>query len=117
MQRVLTIALLLLSLTFLGQARVEPFSCGAAVAYSRTSDSGCQKGCCKSSSCCQTQRTKETTPMHHKGGLMVSLEWVECSFSFSRLLLILPMPAGLAEFSDPLGCAPPVLARNCVRLI
>jgi hypothetical protein len=31
MQRILTIALLLLSLTFLGQARVEPFSCGGAV--------------------------------------------------------------------------------------
>ena len=117
MQRFLTIALLLLSLTFLGQARVEPFSCGAAVAYSNASDSGCQKGCCKNSSCCKTQRTKEATPLHYNGGLMVSLEWVECSFSLSRLLLILPMPAGLVESSDTVGYAPPVLTTNCVRLI
>ena len=57
MQRIFTIVLLLLSLTFLGQARVEPFSCGAAVAYSSVNDAGCQKGCCKNSSCCKTQRT------------------------------------------------------------
>ena len=117
MQRFLTIALLLLSLTFLGQARVEPFSCGEAVAYSSASDSGCQKGCCNSSSCCKTERTKEATPLHYNGALMVSLDWVECSFSFSRMLLILPMPAGLVEFSDTGGYAPPVLATNCVRLI
>jgi hypothetical protein len=116
MQRFLTIALLLLSLTFLGQARVEPFSCGAAVAYSNASDSGCQKGCCNNSSCCQRQRTKEATPLHDNGGLMVSLDWVECRFSFSRMLLV-PMPAGLVEFSDTGGYAPPVLATNCVRLI
>jgi hypothetical protein len=117
MRRFLTIALLLLSLTFLGQARGEPFSCGAAVAYSNVSDAGCQKGCCKSASCCKTQRTKEAVPLHNNGGLMISLEWVEGSFSLSRLLLILPMPARLLESSDTVGYAPPVFVANCVRLI
>jgi hypothetical protein len=117
MQRFLTIALLLLSLTFLGQAHVEPFSCGAVVAYSSASDSGCQEGCCNSTSCCKTQRTKEATPLHYNGGLMVSLDWVECRFPFGRMLLILPMRAGLVEFSDQGGYAPPVLTTNCVRLI
>ena len=117
MQRFLTIALLLLSLTFLGQARVEPFSCGAAVAYSSASDSGCQKGCCKNSSCCKTQRTKEATPVHYNGARLVNLDWVESSFSLSRLVLILPMPTGLVEPSDTVGYAPPVLTTNCVRLI
>src|SRR5271165_428728 len=117
MQRFLTVALLLLSLTFLGQARVEPFSCGAAVAYSSASDSGCQKGCCKSSSCCKTQRTKEATPVHYNGARLVSLDWVESSFLLSRLVLILPMPTELVEPSDTVGYAPPALATNCVRLI
>jgi hypothetical protein len=117
MQRLLIIALLLLSLTFLGQARVEPFFCGAAVAYSSASDSGCQNGCCKNSCCCQTERRKEATPLHYNGGLMASLDWVECSFSLSRPLVILPMPAGLVEPGDAVGYAPPVLATNCVRLI
>jgi hypothetical protein len=117
MHRFLIVALLLLSLAFLGQARVEPFSCGAAVAYSSASDSGCQKGCCNESSCCKTQRTKEATPIHSNGDLMVSLDWAECSFSWNRLLLILPMPAGLVVFSDTAGYAPPVLTTNCVRLI
>ena len=117
MRRCLTIALLLLSLTFLGQARVEPFSCGAEVALSSASDSGCQRGCCKSTSCCKTQRTKEATPLHYNGGLMISLEWVEGSFSLSRLLLILPVPARLVESSDPVGYALPAFIANCVRLI
>ena len=117
MQRYLTIALLLLSLTFLGQARVEPFTCGATVDYSSASDSGCQMGCCKSSSCCKTQRTKEATPVHYNGARLVNLDWVESSFSLSRPVLILPMPTGLVEPSDTVGYAPPVLATNCVRLI
>jgi hypothetical protein len=117
MRRFLTIALLLTSLTFLGQARVEPFACGAAVVYSSASDSGCQMGCCKNSSCCKTQRTKEDRPLHYNGGLMVSLDWVEYSFSFARMLLVLPIPAGLVELRDTGGYAPPVLATNCVRLI
>jgi hypothetical protein len=117
MQRYLTIALLLLSLTFLGQARVEPFSCGAAVAYSSESDSGCQKGCCKNSCCCKTQRTKETTPMHYNGARLINLDWVESSFSLSRQVFILPMLTGLVEPSDPVAYAPPILATNCVRLI
>ena len=75
MQRFLTVALLLLSLTLLGQARIEPFSCGAAVAYSRASGSGCQKGCCKTSSCCKTQRTKEATPVNYNGARLVSLQF------------------------------------------
>jgi len=117
MQRFLTIVLLLLSLTFLGQARVEPFSCGSAVAYSNVNDFGCEKGCCKSSSCCKTQRTKEATPIHYNGARPVSLDWVESNFSLSRLVLILPMPTELVEPSDTVGYAPPVLATNCVRLI
>ena len=116
MQRYL-IALLLLSLTFLGQARVEPFTCGATVDYSSASDSGCQMGCCDSSSCCKTQRTKEATPVHYNGARLVNLDWVESSFSLSRPVLILPMPTGLVEPSDTVGYAPPVLATNCVRLI
>jgi hypothetical protein len=112
MRRCLTIALLLLSLTFLGQARVEPFSCGAEVALSSASDSGCQKGCCKNTSCCKTQRTKEAIPLHYNGGLMISLESVEGSFSLSRLLLILPIPAGLLESSDAAGYAPRYLSRT-----
>jgi hypothetical protein len=117
MRRLLTIALLVLSLTFLGQARVEPFFCGPAVAYSNVSDSGCERGCCKSSSCCKTQRTKEATPVHYNGARLVSLDWVDSSFLFSRLVLILPMPTELVEPGDTLGYAPPVLATNCVRLI
>jgi len=117
MQRFLTIALLLLSLTFLGQARVEPFSCGAAAAYRSASDSGCQKACCKNSSCCKTQRAKEPTPIHYNGGLKVGLDRVGSSLSLTQLMLILPIPSGLAEFSHTVGFSPPVLATNCVRLI
>src|SRR5271165_7202133 len=117
MQRFLTVALLLLSLTFLGQARVEPFSCGAAIVYSSVSDSGCQKGCCQNSCCCKTKRTKEATPVHYNGARLVNLDWVESSFSLCRLVLILPMLTGLVEPSDTVGYAPPVLATNCVRLI
>jgi hypothetical protein len=117
MRRLLTIALLVLNLTFLGQARVEPFSCGAAAAYSSASDSGCQQGCCKNSSCCKAPRTKEATPIHYKGGLMVSSDWVELSSSLSQLLLLLPMPTGSAESVDPVGYALPVLTTNCIRLI
>jgi hypothetical protein len=117
MQRFLPIALILLSLTFLGQARVEPFSCGTAVAYSNVRESGCQKGCCNSSSCCKTARTKEDRPLHYNGDLTVSLDWIESSLSFSRMLLILPMPAGLVELPATGRYAPPVLATNCVRLI
>jgi hypothetical protein len=111
------IALLFLSLTFLGQARVEPFSCGATVAYSGPSDSGCQKGCCKNSSCCKTQRPKEAAPLHSNGGLIARLDWVEGNFLLSRLLLVLPMPTGLMESIDTIGYTPPVLSTNCVRLI
>jgi hypothetical protein len=117
MQRFITVALLLLSLTLLGQARIEPFSCGAAVAYSSVSGSGCQKGCCKTSACCKTQRTKEATPVHYNGARLVSLDLVESNFSLSRLLLILPIPTGLVEFSDTLRHTLPVLVTNCVRLI
>ena len=117
MRRLLIIALLLLSLTFLGQAPAEPFSCGATVAYSGTSDSGCQKGCCKTSSCCKTQRTKEATPVHYNGARLVSLDWVESSFLLSPLLLILPMSTELVVTGDTVGYAPPVLTTNCVRLI
>jgi hypothetical protein len=117
MQRIFTIALLLLSLTFLGQARVQPFSCGAAVAYSKGSDSGCQKGCCKSSSCCKTQRTKESTPIHSNGPRLVNLDWFGCAFSLSRPVLVLPIRTESVEVTDAAGYAPPVLATNCVRLI
>jgi hypothetical protein len=117
MRRLPIILLLLLSLTFLGQARVEPFSCGATVAYTGTSDSGCQKGCCKNSSCCKTQRLKEAAPLHSNGGLIVRLDSVEGSFSLSRLLLILPMPTGSMESIDTVGYTPAVLSTNCVRLI
>lgn len=117
MRRFLTVVLLVLSLTFLGQARIEPFSCGVAVAYSTASDSGCQKGCCKSSSCCKTQRTKQTTPLHYNGARLVSLDGVDSSFLLSRLVLILPMPAELAKPGDTLGYAPPTLTTNCIRLI
>jgi hypothetical protein len=117
MQRFLTIALLLLSLTFTSQARVEPFSCGGKVAYSSASDSGCQKSCCNHSSCCKTNRTKEAAPLHYNGGLIVSLDWVESSFSFGRMLLLLPLPAGLVVLGDTGGYTLPVLATNCVRLI
>jgi len=117
MQRFLTVALLLLSLTLLGEARIEPFSCGAAVAYSSASSSGCQKRCCKTSSCCKTQRTKEATPVHYNGARLVSVDLVESSFSLSRLLLILPIPTGLVDFSGTVGHTLPVLVANCVRLI
>jgi Outer membrane efflux protein len=56
-------------------------------------------------------------PLHYNGGLMISLEWVEGSFSLSRLLLILPMPAGSVESIDTIGYAPAVQTTNCVRLI
>jgi hypothetical protein len=115
MQRILTITLLL-SLTFLGQARVEPFSCGAAVAYSSVSDAGCQKGCCTSSSCCKTQRTEKGTPIHSSGPQLINLDWFGCTFSLNRLVLVLPMPTE-SEPSDAARYAPPVLATNCVRLI
>jgi hypothetical protein len=117
MRRLLTIALLVLSLTFLGQARSEPFFCSPAVAYSNASDSGCKKGCCKNSSWCKTQRTKEATPVHYNGARLVSLDWLESSFLLSRLIFILPMPTESVEPGETLGYAPPVLARNCVRLI
>jgi hypothetical protein len=117
MGRFITITLLLLSLSFLGQASVESFSCGAAVAYSSTADSGCQKGCCKNSTCCQARRTREATPIHQNGGFIVSLDWVEHSFSLTRPLLILPTATGLVESTDPVGCTPTVLATNCIRLI
>jgi hypothetical protein len=117
MQRFVTVALLVLSLTFFGQARVEAFFCGSTVAYSNASDSGCQKGCCKSSACCKTQRTKQTTPLHYNGARPVSLDWVDSSFLLRRLVLILPIPAELAKLGDTLGYAPPTLATNCIRLI
>jgi hypothetical protein len=117
MQHLLTITLSVVSLIFLGQARVEPFFCGSEVVYSNVNDSGCEKGCCKNSSCCKTQRTKEATPVHSNGAWLVSLDWVESSFSLGRLILILPMPTELVEPGDSTGYAPPVLATNCVRLI
>ena len=117
MQRIFTIALLLLSLTFLGQARVEPFSCGAAVAYSSVNDAGCQKGCCKNSSCCKTQRTEKATPIHSSGPRLVVTHWFGSTFSLSRLVLVLPMQTESVEPSDAAGYAPPVLVTNCVRLI
>jgi hypothetical protein len=117
MQRFLTVVLLVLSLTFLGQARVEPLSCGAAVVYSSASDSGCQRGCCKSSSCCKTQRTKEATPVYYNGARLVSLDCVEFNFLLSRLVLILSMPTELVGPSGTVGYAPPTLATNCIRLI
>src|SRR5450432_2082349 len=117
MRRILTVALLLLSLTFLGQARVEPFSCGAAVAYSRVSDAGCQKGCCTSSSCCQTPRTEKTPPVHSSGSPLVSLDWFEGTLPLDRLVLVLP---AVIESVEPCGAAryaPPILATNCIRVI
>ncbi len=117
MQRIFTIALLLLSLTFLGQARVEPFSCGAAVAYSSVNDAGCQKGCCKNSSCCNTQRTAKATPIHSSGPRLVVTHWFGCTFSLSRLVLVLPTQTASVEPSNAAGYAPPVLVTNCVRLI
>jgi hypothetical protein len=117
MQRLLTIALLLLSLTFLGQARVDPFSCGATVVYSGTSDSGCQKGCCKNSSCCKTQRPKEAAPSYSNGSLIAKLDSVDGNFLLSRLLLILPVPTGSVESIDTVGYSPAVQTTNCVRLI
>jgi hypothetical protein len=117
MQHLLTIVLSLVSLIFLGLARVDPFFCGSAVAYSNVSDSGCKKGCCKNSSCCKTERTKEATPVHSNGARLVSLDWVESSFSLGRLILILPMPAESVAPNDSTAYAPPVLSTNCVRLI
>ena len=117
MARLITIALLLLSLTLLGQARSESFSCGAAVRYSSAVDSGCEQGCCKDSTCCKTQRTESTAPIQYNGAKLVSLDWVESNLSFSPLVLILPMPAGLEEPVDTVGHAPAVLSTNCVRLI
>ena len=117
MQRIFTVALLLLSLTFLGQARVEPFSCGSAVAYSSVSDAGCQKGCCKNSTCCKTQRTKEATPIHSSGHQLDNLDWFGCTFSLNRLFLSLPVPTESAEPNDAAGYALAVLATSCVRLI
>ena len=117
MQRIFTVALLLLSLTFLGQARVEPFSCGPAVAYSSVNDAGCQKGCCKNSTCCKAQRTKEATPIHSSGHQLVNLDWFGCTFSLNRLFLSLPVPTESAEPNDAAGYAPAVLATSCVRLI
>jgi hypothetical protein len=117
MQRFITIALLLLSLTFLGQARVEPFSCGAGAAISNVSESGCQKGCCKNSSCCKTQRARDASPVSCKGARFISLDWVQSGFSLSRPILILPMPIAFLEPGDTVGYAPPVLTTNCVRLI
>jgi hypothetical protein len=115
--RYLNIALLLLSLTLLGQARVEPFSCGTAVTYSSATNSGCKRGCCKDSACCKTQRTESTTPIQDNGAKPISLDWIESELSFSPLVLILPMPAGLEEPADTVGHAPGVLSTNCVRLI
>jgi hypothetical protein len=117
MQRIFTVALLLLSLTFLGQARVEPFSCGPAVAYSSVNDAGCQKGCCKNSTCCKAQRTKEATPIHSSGHQLVNLDWFGCTFSLNRLFLSLPVPTESAEPNDAAGYALAVLATSCVRLI
>ncbi len=117
MQRIFTVVLLLLSLTFLGQARVEPFSCGTAVDYSSVNDSGCKKGCCKNSSCCKAQRTNDATPSHSSGPRLVNLDWPGCAFLLSRLFLVLPVPTKSAEPSYAAGYAPPVLVTNCVRLI
>jgi hypothetical protein len=114
--RLVTIALLLLSLTLLGQARVVPFSCRAAVTYSSAADSGCERGCCKDSACCKTQRTESSAPIQHNGAKPVSLDWVESNLSFSPLVLILPMAAGLEEPADTVGHAP-AASTNCVRLI
>jgi hypothetical protein len=115
--RFITIALLLLSLTFLGQARIEPFTCGVAVTYSSAANSGCEQGCCKDSTCCKSERTKSTAPIQNNGAKPVSLDWVESKLSFSPLVLILPMPVGLEEPTNKVGHTPPVLSTNCVRLI
>jgi hypothetical protein len=115
--RIMTIALLLLSLTVLGQVHFEPFSCGASVTYSSAVDSGCEQGCCKDSTCCKRQRTESTAPIQYNAAKRVSLDWVESKLSFSPLVLILPMPAGLEEPVDTVGHAPAVLSTNCVRLI
>ena len=117
MGRFITIALLLLSLTFAGQARFEPFSCGAAVTHSSAADSGCEQGCCKDSTCCKTLRTESTAPIQYNGAKQVSLDWVESKLSSSPLVLILPMPAGLEEPADTVGHVPAVLSTSCVRLI
>lgn len=117
MQRILTIALLLLSLTFLGQARVEPFSCGGAVSYSSVSDAGCQKGCCTSSSCCHTPRTEKTPPVHSGGSQLVSLDWLGGTTPLGQLVLVLPATMESVEPCTAARYAPPILATNCVRLI
>jgi len=117
MQRILTIALLLLSLAFLGQAQVESFSCGAAVAYSNVSDAGCQKGCCTSSSCCQTPRTAKTPPVHSSGSQLVNLDWFQGTLPLGRLVLVLPAAIESVEPCAAARYAPPILATNCVRLI
>jgi hypothetical protein len=117
MQRIFTVALLLLSLTFLGQARVEPFTCGPAVTYSSVNDAGCQKGCCKYSTCCKAQRTKDAAPLHSSGYQLVNLDWFGCTFSLNRLFLSLAVSTESAEPNDAAGYAPSVLAISCVRLI
>ena len=117
MQRIFTISLLLLSLTFLGQARVEPFSCGASVAYSDVNDTGCQKGCCENQACCKTQRTKQATPIHSSDPRLVSLDCFGCALTFTQLVFVLPMPTESVEPSDAPKYAQPVLATSCVRLI
>ena len=117
MQRIFTIALLLLSLTFLGQARVEPFACGSAVVYSSVNDVGCQKGCCTNSSCCKAQRTAKATPIHSSVARLVNLDWFGCTFSLTHLALVVPIPTESVEPSDAAGYAPPVLATICVRLV
>jgi hypothetical protein len=45
------------------------------------------------------------------------LDWVDVNFLLSRLLLILPMPAGSVESIDTVGYSPAVQTTNCVRLI
>jgi hypothetical protein len=115
--RFITIALLLLSLTFLGQARSEAFSCGSAVTSSSANDSGCEQGCCKDSTCCKAQRTESTAPIQDSGAKPVSLDWVESKLSFGPLVLLLPMPVGLEEPADTVRHAPTALSTNCVRLI
>ncbi len=119
MRRLSIVALLLLSLLFLGQGKLMAFSCGKQVTVSEDSNSGCKKGCCQDTSCCHAERAKPVTPLHASNThLPVPISDLG-HLPSSQLLLILPEAPGFTHVhsASSLRYAPSPLAMACVRLI
>jgi hypothetical protein len=90
MRRLSIVALLLLSLLFLGQGKVMVFSCGGQVSVPQDSDSGCKMGCCQDASCCHAEQAKPHTPIHASNTHLAVPISAFGYLSVSQPLLILP---------------------------